>query len=260
MGDVHGQLDKLVGHLRNADLIDDRQTWIGADSKLWFVGDFFDRGPSGLKTIDLIRRWQHEAEAEGGEVGALIGNHELLILAARVFSEPGGTDRWGFKVNWEANGGNLQDFEGLNDTHIDWVTDLAAVAQVGDRLILHADSRFYLSYGRTVEEVNAHIRSILLSKDARQWAALIEAFCSRHEFDGTWPGGRNRAIELLVDLGGRQIVHGHTPIDKVLKIKPQQVREPLIYAGGVVVNVDGGMYRGGPGFLYRLAESSASVR
>jgi len=30
-----------------------------------------------------------------------------------------------------------------------------------------------------------------------------------------------------------------------------QVTEPLVYAGGLCVNVDGGMYRGGPGFVYR---------
>lgn len=260
MGDVHGQLEKLRRHLRESGLVDDNLAWSGGESNLWFVGDFFDRGPSGLMTIELIQRWQQEASAEGGEVGALIGNHEVLILAARAFDGTPEAERWGFKENWEANGGNPDDFRGLTQAHVDWIANLPSAALIGDRLLVHADSRFYLSYGSSLNDVNAGIRNVLLSRDPHEWANLIEAFCGRHEFDETWPGGRNRAIQLLVDLGGRQLIHGHTPIDKVLKRRPQDVTGPLVYAGGIVVNVDGGMYRGGPGFLYRLAESTAAVR
>ncbi len=31
-------------------------------------------------------------------------------------------------------------------------------------------------------------------------------------------------------------------------------KAPFIYANGLCVNVDGGMYLGGPGFVYRLPE------
>ena len=33
---------------------------------------------------------------------------------------------------------------------------------------------------------------------------------------------------------------------------PEDVREPLVYSRGRCVNVDGGMYLGGPGFVYQL--------
>ncbi len=259
MGDVHGQLEKLAYHLLHAGLINLDLSWTGGDARLWFVGDFFDRGPHGLRTIDLIMRWQEEAQRDGGEVGGLLGNHEILLLAAYVFGCGPEPDALGFKQNWEANGGNLDDLRDLTETHVEWISDLPSVVLVGDRLLQHADSRFYLSYGRTTDEINLSIRRVLHSRGAEDWATLIEAFCSRHEFDDTWPGGRMRAIETLEALGGRQIIHGHTPIDKVLKKKARDVREPLVYAGGLVVNIDGGMYRGGPGFLYRLAENRAGV-
>ncbi|HEX9439253.1 MAG TPA: serine/threonine protein phosphatase, partial [Roseiflexaceae bacterium] len=54
------------------------------------------------------------------------------------------------------------------------------------------------------------------------------------------------------DFGGRQIVHGHTPISSMRRCLPEEVVEPLVYAGGLCVNVDGGMYLGGPGFVYQV--------
>jgi hypothetical protein len=33
---------------------------------------------------------------------------------------------------------------------------------------------------------------------------------------------------------------------------PELIRAPLIYADGLCINVDGGIYRGGMGFIYKL--------
>jgi hypothetical protein len=46
------------------------------------------------------------------------------------------------------------------------------------------------------------------------------------------------------------LIHGHTPINK---ITGEPATEALVYAGGLCVNVDGGLYRGGEGFVYQLA-------
>ena len=65
------------------------------------------------------------------------------------------------------------------------------------------------------------------------------------------PDGATRAGQLLADFGGQRIVHGHTPISYMLGRPDALISAPLVYAGGQCVNVDGGMYRGGPGFVYR---------
>jgi hypothetical protein len=58
---------------------------------------------------------------------------------------------------------------------------------------------------------------------------------------------------MLNIFGGKQIVHGHTPIVYMKEeLPPQMVRAPLVYAYDLCINVDGGMFMGGPGFLYRL--------
>src|SRR5690606_12587611 len=106
IGDIHGQIDKMRGALRSAGLIDEAGRWTGGAATLWFMGDYFDRGPDGIAAVDLIRALQEQAAAAGGRVGALLGNHDVLILAAQRFGTrpsggPGGT----FLSSWQLNGG-----------------------------------------------------------------------------------------------------------------------------------------------------------
>src|SRR5260370_32987021 len=82
IGDVHGQLKKLVKLLQDAHLIDAEYVWKAGTATLWFMGDFVDRGPDSIAVLDLVMRLQREAAASGGTVASLLGNHEMLLLAA----------------------------------------------------------------------------------------------------------------------------------------------------------------------------------
>ena len=87
-------------------------TWIGWSATLCFMGDFFDRGSDGVGCIDLIMRLQREAESAGGRVVALLGNHEVLLLAAKRFQDHGSTSMGGtFWEAWLQNGGKLTDLD-----------------------------------------------------------------------------------------------------------------------------------------------------
>jgi len=80
VGDVHGDYDQFVSVLRSAGLIDDQLKWSGGKAHLVQTGDVMDRGPASRKAMDLLMRLEEEAKAAGGEVHALIGNHEAMIL------------------------------------------------------------------------------------------------------------------------------------------------------------------------------------
>ena len=58
VGDIHGQYEQLVGLLRGVGLVDERLDWAGGAALLWFIGDFFDRGPCGVASVDLVMRRQ----------------------------------------------------------------------------------------------------------------------------------------------------------------------------------------------------------
>ncbi len=85
IGDIHGQLRKLVNLLQEAGIVNNSHSWVAGNATLLFMGDFIDRGPDGIPVIDLVMRLQSEAASTGGRVESLLGNHEMLILAAYRF-------------------------------------------------------------------------------------------------------------------------------------------------------------------------------
>ncbi len=84
IGDVHGAYDALVQTLRAARVIDTRDRWMAGSSHLVSVGDLVDRGPGSRQVLDLLMRLQPEAEAAGGRVHVLLGNHEHMNLLGEL--------------------------------------------------------------------------------------------------------------------------------------------------------------------------------
>jgi Calcineurin-like phosphoesterase len=78
VGDVHGDFSAWRGILRAAKLVDDRGRWTGGRAILVQVGDAVDRGPDSLKIVEDLIRLQREARRAGGQVIALVGNHEAM--------------------------------------------------------------------------------------------------------------------------------------------------------------------------------------
>lgn len=249
IGDVHGMLTELLGLLRSAGLVDDADTWSGGRDELWLTGDLVDRGPDGIGVLELFRRLADEAEAQGGRVGSVLGNHELLLLAARESPDapsdgPSGT----LHGAWIANGGRRSDLARMTDSHADLIRRLPAMARVGSSLVVHADALIYARMGASLSEVNAAVAGTLRAGDPARWDELLAAFDERRTF---WREPA-RAGELLERFGGRRLVHGHTPLQTLTQQSRIDVTRELVYADGRCVAVDGGLCAGGPGFLYRL--------
>ena len=251
IGDVHGHLKKLVKLLQDAQLINAQHSWKGGRTTLWFIGDLVDRGPDSIAVLDLVMGLQAEAAAAGGTVGSLLGNHEMMLLAAYRFGRRSTGLGSNFLTRWKMNGGIRADIASLTMRHLDWMAHLPAMALVDDCLLVHADAAFYLTCGRSVDEVNAGFNKLLSRSDALAWEEMIEDFARRGVFMHT-ASGEEFAHRFLSIFGGRQLVHGHTPISLMLRCPPRKVDSPWIYAGGKCVNVDGGMSLGGSGFVYQL--------
>lgn len=80
MGDLHGDFDRFTELLRQAKLADQRNRWVGGKSHLVITGDFLDRGDGSSKIMDLLIALEPQARKAGGEVHALIGNHEAMNI------------------------------------------------------------------------------------------------------------------------------------------------------------------------------------
>lgn len=260
IGDIHGHYDTLVRLVRDAGLANSDARWTGGDAKLWFMGDFTDRGPDGIGAIDFVMRLQQDAARKGGQVGSLLGNHDVGILSAKLFAKARTNGpRKAFFDDWVANGGLVYDLERLNQVHIEWIRNLPALAVVNHRLLMHADALFYLHYGATVAQVNAAIRELMHNADTERWDALLGYASQRLEFSERRSGGVTRAAQALAYFGGRQIIHGHTPIPMLSGEPISHITHAHAYCQGLVVDVDGGIYKGGKGFVYQAPPLDLSL-
>jgi hypothetical protein len=256
IGDVHGELEKLRDLLRGAELIrkdkDENEIWCGGERTLWLMGDLVDHGPDGIGAVDLVMRLQHQAAMAGGRVQVLVGNHDMLLLAAHRFgTQPIPHSEGTFQEYWQESGGQETDLERITPDQVRWLSSLPAMAREGEHLLAHADALLYTGYGKSITQVNQSMTDVLQSDDIPSWDRLLDEFSEHRAFVDAATGAE-LAGAFLRHFGGRQLVHGHTPVTKLTGQPPEAVREPLLYAGGQCLDVDPGMYLGGPGFVYRL--------
>ena len=80
ISDIHGAYGAMRRTLTNAGVIDAEGNWSGGDTHLVITGDILDRGPDSRDAMDLLMRLEIEADAAGGRVHVLLGNHEVMNL------------------------------------------------------------------------------------------------------------------------------------------------------------------------------------
>ncbi|MEV4193400.1 metallophosphoesterase, partial [Streptomyces toxytricini] len=263
VGDVHGYLDELVAELQAQGLIDADRRWSAGNARLWFLGDFTDRGPDGIGVIDLVMRLSAEAAAAGGYCKALMGNHELLLIGAKRFGDTpvaSGAGTATFQAAWLLNGGQRTDMERLEDVHLQWMSRLDAAVLEDGHLLLHSDTTAYLDYGDSVEDVNDTIHELLNRNDADITWDLFRKFTKRFAFRDEETGPQ-AVRELLATYGGSRIVHGHSPIPYLLgevgtedgdDSRGPEVHGPHVYADGLAIAMDGGVTMAGKLLVQQL--------
>ncbi|MGW4237772.1 metallophosphoesterase [Streptomyces sp. NPDC004749] len=265
VGDVHGYLDELVAALAAQRLIDAEGHWAAGNARLWFLGDFTDRGPDGIGVIDLVMRLSAEAAAAGGYCKALMGNHELLLIGAKRFGNTEVNSHAGtatFQAAWLLNGGQRTDMERLQDVHLQWMSRLDAVVEEDGHLLMHSDTTAYLDYGSSIDDVNDTVHQILTRNDIDECWDLFRKLTKRFAFRDE--GGSEAVQRLLSQYGGRRVVHGHSPIPYLLgEVGTEDasddeddtgpvVEGPHVYADGLAIAMDGGVTMAGKLLVVRL--------
>jgi len=78
--DVHGAYTELLALLHETGIVDAQDHWAAGHTHLVSLGDLLDRGVDSRKVMDLLMRLQGEAEAAGGQLHVVLGNHEVMNL------------------------------------------------------------------------------------------------------------------------------------------------------------------------------------
>jgi hypothetical protein len=143
IGDVHGQADKLEALLRKLGYHESAGAWRHPERQAIFVGDFIDRGPAQVRSVNIARRMVH-----AGAALAVMGNHELNAIAWHTpdprqpgeYLRPHHSSRWGEK-NRKQHAEFLAEVEHDPSLHvelIDWFLTLPLWLDLPGLRVVHA--------------------------------------------------------------------------------------------------------------------------
>jgi hypothetical protein len=202
--DVHGAHAELTALLQSVGVVDAELRWSGGETHLVSLGDLLDRGADSRSVMDLLMRLQREAEAAGGRVHVVLGNHEamnvlgdLRYVAADEFApyaadeDPDERTRQRDAFLTRQSGATAADFErlfppgffahrrllGPEGPYGQWLLGLPAVVRINDTVYMHGGPSRLLQ-GRDIESVNrdytAAVNEYLAAESALRAAGLIE--------------------------------------------------------------------------------------
>jgi len=142
----------IHGYAATLKLMVEQQIKPEKTDRLIFLGDYIDRGPDSKGVIDFIMQLQ----AEGYNITALKGNHEVFCVKAREAdknrkSVPGLKTRSYPQEIWEINGGTqtLVSFGTIRpseipEKYIRWMESLAYFVETEKFIAVHAGLNFNL--------------------------------------------------------------------------------------------------------------------
>ena len=197
IGDIHGCLKTLRTLIEN-------EIHLLKDDKVFFIGDFIDRGPDSKGVLDytasLIR--------DGYNIQSVKGNHEEMLLESLIDER--------FLAGWLYNGAEatLNSFgidpglfvttdsvKKIHQKYIDQLEKLPYYIELQDFIIVHAGFNYYMQ--NPYDDNMAMVWSRDMQFDAEKSA-------------------------------GRSVIHGHTPVS--LETIKKQVSNP----DPGLINIDGG--------------------
>ncbi|KAJ3085600.1 hypothetical protein HK102_014017 [Quaeritorhiza haematococci] len=212
VGDLHGDLQSTLQVLKIAGVIDEQRNWIGGRTVLVQTGDVVDRGPDTIAIFGLLRELEGQAEAVGGKVVVLLGNHEALNLMEdwRYVHEQD-IDSYGSEFSrayeWSTEGELGK-----------WLRTKDVATVINGTLFVHAGITPEYAKLKTLKELNTDAREALQLSVAEMWQDPMltdeqgplwyRGYAEDHDVD-TCPD----VNKVLMAFRAERMVIGHTPQD-----------------------------------------------
>lgn len=218
LSDIHGQYDLMVRLLRAHHVIDEEDNWNLGRDHLVLTGDVFDRGPKVTETFWLLFRLQQQAQAAGGAVHFLLGNHETMVLYEDLrYVHPRYLDVA------RRLGRSYPALYGADSVLGGWLRTRPVLLKLGDTLFLHggiAPENVDLALDRDATHA-AYQASLGTSREALKadpaTARLYDGKRSPIWYRGYFNGelSATEVRELTERLGIARIVVGHTSMEEI---------------------------------------------
>jgi hypothetical protein len=224
IGDLHGDLGSARRALKLAGAIDDHDTWVGGKLVVVQTGDEIDRGDGDRQILDLVEKLKGEAKAAGGELIALVGNHELMNASGDFrYATPGGFAAFSeIEPKDDAARALVGHFPAMKrgraaafapgGPYATLLAERPIFVKVGDDVFVHGGiAKKHVDYG--LDKMNDEVRDWLLGKrgappevvvseDGPVWLRWYSQAPSRTECAAL--------DQALAALGAKRMIMGHT--------------------------------------------------
>ena len=142
IGDIHGHAEALKALLSGLGYRQLAGAWRHPDRQAVFVGDFIDRGPKQVETIEIVRQM-----LDAGSAQAVMGNHEFNAIAwftedkenPGEYLRPHHSPKYGLK-NYRQHEAFLNEVNGTprHKEMIDWFMSLPLWLELEGFRVIHA--------------------------------------------------------------------------------------------------------------------------
>lgn len=217
LSDIEGNFEAFKLILRGAKVIDTDFKWTFGTGHLVLVGDFFDRGLNVTECLWLVYKLESEAEAAGGKVHFILGNHEVMNLTG-YFDYV----RKKYIENAELIG---EAYNLWYDDHSElgrWLRTKNAVEKIGDYVFCHGGISPMLADTKiSLGEINQLTRQYLGKPEDDIEDSLARAVFDTHEGIFWYrAAAKNMLTEAEVSkimnfAGAKRMVIGHTLVPDV---------------------------------------------
>lgn len=136
IGDIHGYADELEHLLHKMGYSRKGTAWKHPNRIAFFVGDFIDRGPKIVETLNIARHM-----VDSGSAKAVMGNHEYNAICFNQVKEGGGYLREHSGKNKHQHAETVKQFHGKEkeyDEAIRWFETLPLYFESDDFRVIHA--------------------------------------------------------------------------------------------------------------------------
>lgn len=220
VSDIHGQHDLFLKLLRANDIVDEENNWSYEKGHLVIVGDNFDRGDKVLDLLWFLFDLQKQADAAGGKVHVMLGNHEVMVLNNDL--------RYIHKKYYYSSAlftTRYDQFFRKGSILGDWLSSHPVVLSINGNLFVHGGiSTAVLGLEKSIEEINETFVEHLIRKDNNEADPVLDLLAQgdgplwyRGYFDSL-AVNQARLDSILTTLDQTAIVVGHTSMDKITSL------------------------------------------
>lgn len=217
VSDIEGNFEAFKQLLLAGKVINKDFKWTFGEGHLVLDGDFFDRGLNVTECLWLVYKLEPEAEAAGGKVHFILGNHEVMNMGG-YFDYV----RKKYMENAELMG---EDYSLWYDNHTElgrWLRTKNAVERIGDYVFCHGGiSPMLATSGLTLSDINVIARQNLGKPDSQIHDSLARAVYDTREGIFWYRGASKNQLneeqvdQILAFAGAKRMVVGHTLVPDV---------------------------------------------